>query len=229
MTFRLAARYVLLTYPQCGTLDPFKIVDLLGGLGAECIIGREDHSDGGIHLHAFVDFGRKFQSRNQRIFDVDGRHPNILRGTKTPGKMWDYATKDGDIVAGGLERPSGEGISPSGSAWSEIILAENRDEFFERVAQMDPRALCVNFASLRAYAEWKYRPTRDPYQNPAGLVFDTSEYPELDEWARRALDTTQTGKFFTTRSRYGRLPLPAPCSILPERIARTLAAGQVQG
>ena len=32
------------------------------------------------HLHAFFMFERKFESRNVRIFDVDGKHPNIVRG-----------------------------------------------------------------------------------------------------------------------------------------------------
>ena len=62
MTFRFAAQYGLLTYAQSGELDPFRVVDHLGNLGAECIIGRESHSDGGLHLHAFFMFERKFES-----------------------------------------------------------------------------------------------------------------------------------------------------------------------
>lgn len=77
MPFRFCAKYGLLTYPQCGDLDPWKIVAMLGDLGAECIIGRESHVDGGLHLHAFFLFERKFESRNVRIFDVDGHHPNV--------------------------------------------------------------------------------------------------------------------------------------------------------
>ena len=102
MTFRFAARYGLLTYAQSGELDPFRVVNHLADLGAECIIGREDHADGGVHLHAFFMFERKFESRNVRVFDVDGCHPNIVRGYGTPEKGWDYATKDGDVVGGGL-------------------------------------------------------------------------------------------------------------------------------
>nr|QJB18720.1 MAG: replication-associated protein [Genomoviridae sp.] len=193
MPFRFAGRYALLTYAQCGELDPFAIVNHLGSLGAECVIGRESHADGGIHLHAFTDFGRKYQSRNERVFDVEGRHPNVLRGTRTPEKMWDYATKDGDVVAGGLQRPSGMGVSETGSVWHQIILSETREEFFAACADLDPRSFCVSFGSIRTYADWRYRESRDPYVTPEGISFDTSQFRELDEWVQQSLAGQQSG------------------------------------
>ncbi|AFS65316.1 spliced replication-associated protein [Dragonfly associated gemykibivirus 1] len=188
MPFRFAAKYGLLTYPQCGDLDPWAVNDMLGRLGAECVIGRENHQAGGVHLHAFFMFERKFESRNVRVFDVDGHHPNIVRGYSTPEDGWAYATKDGDVVAGALEcpRPRTE-VSESSSKWARAILAETREEFFAIVAELDPRALCVSFGSLRAYADWKYRPARDPYITPEGISFDTSELPELDLWVQQTL------------------------------------------
>ena len=100
--FRLQARYVLLTYAQCGDLDPWVVHDVITSFPAECLIGRETHADGGTHLHAFVDFGRKVDIRDPRRFDVEGFHPNIQPCGRTPQKMLDYAIKDGDVVAGGL-------------------------------------------------------------------------------------------------------------------------------
>ncbi len=82
MTFILNARYFLITYPQCDGLDEWAVNDHFGSLGAECIVAREDHADGGTHLHVFCDFGRKFRSRRANIFDVDGHHPNIERSKK---------------------------------------------------------------------------------------------------------------------------------------------------
>lgn len=200
MTFRFAARYGLLTYAQCGNLDPFAVVEMLGRHGAECIVAREDHADGGVHLHTFVDFGPgKFQSRDVRIFDVEGCHPNVLRGIRTPEKMYDYAVKDGDVVAGGLERPSGERVSPTGSPWARIILAETREEFFNLIADLDPRSLCVSFGSIRTYADWKYRESRDPYISPRGIHFNTEGFPELQQWAERNLGGFEVGGMYLTR------------------------------
>jgi len=187
MTFRFSARYGLLTYAQCGDLDPISVVNRLGDLGAECIIGREDHEDGGVHLHAFFMFERKFSTRNVRIFDVDGCHPNVVRGYGTPEKGWDYATKYGDVVGGGLERPSGRGVPEASSVWATIILSESREEFFEACERLAPGALLRNFTSLRCYADWRYRPEPEPYIHPPIISFDTERVPELDEWVQQNL------------------------------------------
>lgn len=194
MPFQFKRRFALVTYAQCGDLDPFKVSDLFSDLHGECIIGREDHEDGGVHLHAFVDFGREFSTRDPRKFDVEGHHPNVLPGKKTPEKMYDYATKDGDIVAGGLERPDGSSISSTSDPWSRIIMAENRDEFFTLCRDLAPRALACSFTSLSKYADWKYRVDREPYSTPDGYVFSTDGYPELDEWVQENLGGFEPGR-----------------------------------
>lgn len=187
MPFRFAARYGLLTYAQCGDLDPFRVSDHLGSLGAECIIGREDHEDGGIHLHAFVMWESEYRTRDERQFDVDGRHPNVVRGYGTPEKGYDYATKYGDIVAGGLERPSREGVSKSGEPWATILLSRSREEFFDACARLAPRALLCNFTSLRCYADWKYRVEPEPYSHPDGVQLRTEAFPGLNAWVQQNL------------------------------------------
>lgn len=185
MTFRFDAKYGLLTYAQSGGLSPDHVVEHLGRLGAECIIGREAHADGGTHLHAFFMFERKFSSRNVRVFDVDGCHPNVVRGYGTPELGYDYATKDGDVVAGGLLREDCIAIgSVRGSKhkWHDVIMASTRDEFFELCAELEPRALCCSFNSLKAYADWRYRPSPDPYEHPVGLEFDPERTRDLSQW-----------------------------------------------
>jgi len=181
--FKFEAKYGLLTYAQATQLDPFEIVLRLSGLGAECIIGRESHQDGGTHYHAFFMFERKYASRNSRIFDVNGHHPNIVRGYGTPEKGWDYATKDGDICGGGLERPCGISNSEGETKWAWIIAAETREEFFERIAYRDPRSLCTNFGNLQRYADWKYRPQLIEYEHPGNISFDGGCLEQLTDWA----------------------------------------------
>lgn len=187
MPFLFQAKYGLLTYAQCDGLDPHRVVCHLGDLGAECVIGREAHEDGGVHLHAFFMFERKYRTRDERHFDVDGRHPNIVRGYGTPEKGWDYATKDGDVVGGGLERPGGDGVSAASSVWSQLVLAGDRDSFFEMCADLAPRALLCNFTSLRCYADWRFRECPAPYQHPDGVLFSTGRYPDLDAWIQQNL------------------------------------------
>lgn len=194
MSFNFRRRYGLFTYAQCGDLDPWAVSNHFSDLRAECIIGREDHADGGIHLHAFVDFGKQYRSRSASFADVEGRHPNILPIAQTPEKTWDYATKDGDVVAGGLERPNRGRLSNPSDGWNEIINAESREQFFELLAELEPKALCVSFPSLCKFADWRFRIDRTPYRTPVSYAFDTSGYPELDDWVRENLDGHQPGR-----------------------------------
>nr|QBX89245.1 replication associated protein [Apis mellifera genomovirus 1] len=187
--FRFAARYGLLTYPQCGDLDPWAIVEMLGELGAECIVGRESHQDGGVHLHAFFMFQSKFESRNVRVFDVDGMHPNVVRGYSSPEKGYAYAIKDGDVVAGGLGMESiRRPVSESRTVWDEIVLSGSREEFFEACARLAPRALCCSFTSLTCYADWRYRPEPVPYEHPSNVSLSTANFPELAAWVSHNLE-----------------------------------------
>lgn len=181
MTFRLNAQHVLLTYAQCGDLDPFAIVSHLGSLGAECIIGRERHRVSGVHLHVFCEFERKFRSRRADVFDVGGCHPNIVPSRGTPEKGFDYATKDGDIVAGGLERPSGRGNVTLKESWASAAHCETREEFLRAIEEFDFKSLVIHWPAISKFADWRYKPVQLPYTGPSG-VFDLGMYGDLTEW-----------------------------------------------
>lgn len=167
--FFVNSKYVLLTYAQCGDLDEWSVVDHLSDLNAECIVAREIHpTTGGVHLHVFVDFGRKFRSRRVDIFDVEGRHPNVSPSKGTPEKGYDYAIKDGDVVAGGLGRPSGGRPGTVGALEAVAHLCETSREFLDVYNEVDTRGLIKNYANIRSYARDMYRNQRPEYESPAG-------------------------------------------------------------
>lgn len=195
-----SAKYVLLTYSQIDrdhqdvpeeqrpsrTLHR-PILRLVQSIQAECIIGRENHGDGGKHLHVFIAFKRRFSTRNPRYFDVEGFHPNIKRVGYTPWKSYDYAIKDGDIVGGELKKPEKGECEPGPPArdadWTWITDAETRDEFFIRIRQRRPRELVCNFAAIMRYADWQYREDPAEYSHPENVSFQLDDYPELSDWA----------------------------------------------
>lgn len=183
--FYVNSKYVLLTYAQCGDLDEWNVNDHLSTLGAECIIARELHQQtGGVHLHVFVDFGRKFRSRNVRVFDVDGRHPNVSPSRGTPEKGYDYAIKDGDVVAGGLDRPRPRGGMHVGAGSIRNVkdLCENAGEFLEVFDELDPGTLIKSFGNVRAYADWKFAPEPEVYQPPYGVGWGCGGTDGRAEW-----------------------------------------------
>lgn len=179
------SRYVLLTYAQCGNLDEWHVNDHMATLGAECIVGREIHpTTGGIHLHVFVDFGRKFRSRSPQVFDVDGRHPNVSPSRGTPEKGYDYAIKDGDVIAGGLERPRPRGGMHVGAEniFNIAHLCESPNEFLELCDEVDRGNLADRFPSRRAYADWRFKADAEPYVTPGGATFASGALDGRDDW-----------------------------------------------
>uniref|UniRef100_A0A8E7G1E4 Replication-associated protein n=1 Tax=Ficedula parva Genomoviridae sp. TaxID=2814952 RepID=A0A8E7G1E4_9VIRU len=191
------AQHFLLTYAHTEgrdgkpPLDPFRVVEVIGGHGAECIVARELYPTGdGFHFHVFVSFDRRFRSRKADVFDVDGYHPNVEPSRKNAVGGFDYATKDGEIIAGGLERPSGIGGRRSANrdevVWGQITTAETRDEFWSLCDELDPKSLVCNFPALARFADWKFRPVKVPYTTPDG-VFDLADYECLTEWRDNVL------------------------------------------
>lgn len=187
MPFHCNARYFLITYAQCGDLSEWAVLDRFVELGAECIIGRELHSDLGLHYHVFADFGRKFRSRKTDVFDVDGRHPNIKASRGTPEKGYDYAIKDGDVVAGGLERPNrATGSGKAVDLWSQIAGAESGKEFWELCEELDPKSLCCSFGQLQKFHDWRFAEEPPVYESPPGFGFVAGDVDGRDDWLSAA-------------------------------------------
>ena len=176
-------RYVLITYAQAGDdFDYWAVLDLFTQLRAECIIGRELHSDGGVHFHVFVDFGRLYSSRKTDIFDVGGKHPNIQPIGRTPAKAYDYVCKEGDLVAGGLARPGGDTDIDPDNFWASTGSCQTGDEFLHLCDQLATRDFIRGFSNFRAYAKWKWAEGGLDYIQPTNVEFDTSAADGLDEW-----------------------------------------------
>lgn len=192
--FAFSARYVLLTYAQSGSLSEWTVLDHISSLGAECIIGREDHADGGTHLHVFCDFGSKKQSRRADFFDVDGHHPNIEPSRGSPERGYDYAIKDGNVVAGGLSRPGGGGLPQAENTWSKIVSAESREEFFDLLRSLDPKTLVTKWSELNRYADAAYAKRHEPYVGPTGIEFELGMVPELARWGRELVEDDPVGE-----------------------------------
>lgn len=191
-SIHFCAQHFLLTYAHSEgrdgrqPLDPYRIVEVLGNLGAECIVAREHYPTGdGFHLHVFCSFERRFRSRKVDVFDVDGYHPNVEPSRKNAVGGYDYAIKDGEVVAGGLERPSGvsgrRGATRAEDAWAEITAAESVEEFWRLCEELDPKSMVCNFPALSKFVEWRFRPEPIPYSSPDG-VFDLTDYESLEEW-----------------------------------------------
>lgn len=101
-SFRVNAKWVLLTYPALGRDKPDfdRWKGFLERRGATAgIIGIERHRSGEYHIHTLCEKASKWDTTSPRYFDFEGHHPNIR--TVLQGR-WEgaeeYVIKDGDFL-----------------------------------------------------------------------------------------------------------------------------------
>lgn len=119
-SFKFDSQTAFLTYPQCG-LEHVAIVDHLRTLKdiAWARVCSEQHEDGSPHRHVVVKFVSRLQSRNARVFDVSGFHPNV-QPVRSIAKAIAYVSKDGEFTDYGSV-PAGRDEEPDWVALAQSM------------------------------------------------------------------------------------------------------------
>lgn len=103
---RLAGKAFFLTYPQCSESKEALLAHLktLGSV-LQAVVSRENHQDGGHHLHAYVKYDKKIDTTNMAFFDFKEHHGNY-QTCKNPLACKKYVEKDGDFIQEGIDYKS---------------------------------------------------------------------------------------------------------------------------
>lgn len=122
-SFRMEAKHLFLTYPQCGVRKEIALQMLTDATRvlqteiAEFLIAEEEHQDGTPHLHVYLEMKEKLRTRNPRAFDLEDSEGNAYHGNyqpcRSPSAVMRYCQKDGSWLAS-------EGLKKKLSAKSEI-------------------------------------------------------------------------------------------------------------
>lgn len=80
MTFKFQSKYAGLTYPQCNA-DFDQLFNFLTSMPnvQHVVLGQEHHQDGNTHYHAAIKYKKKPCIRDQRHWDFNNYHPNIIK------------------------------------------------------------------------------------------------------------------------------------------------------
>lgn len=116
MPFKFDSLTAFLTYPQCDA-DAQELIDFFNSIKPVqwCRVALEHHEDGSPHRHAVVKFSTRLQSKNERIFDFNGKHPNIQRVRSITAAL-NYCAKEEHVDHGPVP-------SSSKREWSDIVAA----------------------------------------------------------------------------------------------------------
>jgi len=88
-----------LTYAQADRIASKEALHewLLTYFPQKLITCREQHENGGVHYHAVLQFATRQDFRDERRFDWQGHHPNIVT-VRAPKRAVEYVAKDGDYI-----------------------------------------------------------------------------------------------------------------------------------
>lgn len=178
MPFRLNAKNVFLTFPQCdipanemgehlSTLKPTRYIKVV----------REKHRDGNNHLHVLLQWIDKLNIRDQRFFDHRGHHPNIQAVRSLPDVL-DYIDK---AIP---DQPSPVDVYEFGQLslnrkidkWMQVANATSEQEVLNAALEASPRDFVLQNDKIVEYARKKQR-TVTPYQHDQSIQFNIP--PEL--------------------------------------------------
>lgn len=99
--FKLDTKTIFLTIPRTNISKEIAYDRLLEKYRdrLNCfIISQEFHKDEGTHLHCYINFKDRFQTKAQNIFDFIGdKHPNI-QSARNPNDVIKYVIKDGNYI-----------------------------------------------------------------------------------------------------------------------------------
>ena len=215
MPFRFCSAQVFLTYPQC-TLSKEDVLDHFEGKWGikSYMVSKEEHANGGFHIHAYFRFNRKLDLSSERCFDINEFHPNIVANIRSPKKVLEYVKKDGDYIASDdIDKIIKDGDKEN---WGSIRLkSTNKRDYMEMVAANFPRDHALNYEKLEYYAEKVFGEIRSTYVSPPGYLFPhlittmaewATEYvlgPQLNATRAKTLflvGPTRTGKSAWARS-----------------------------
>lgn len=173
MPFRINAKNFFITYPQSDNLSNEKIKNFFEQLGATSYtISRELHQDGHAHHHAIISFRDAFSSRNERIFDIEGFHPNI-QPARNMRNVRDYVRKAGDYITSG-EDDTGP------RRYADLLNTPSREEYWELARREYPRDVILHYERLEYTAEKLFEQTNPTYTNPYPEYNTTNE--GIQQW-----------------------------------------------
>lgn len=186
--WRLRCSTLLLTYMYGDNNDgppPEEVRQKIVTAGGKCTIGVEiAPTTGRKHLHAFVQMPPKWNTRSSRFFDVYTYHPNITQIKKTPHLAYDYCIKGGNVPVHDLERP----VPISRKRGLDEVFRDSLDQatyegMLKVLEDEAPLRFTTCYNNIRACANDRYnKRLRTEYEHPRDAVFDTSPWPEIDEW-----------------------------------------------
>ncbi|ABD65393.1 replication initiator protein [Rhynchosia golden mosaic Sinaloa virus] len=191
-SFRLQARNIFLTYPQCD-ISKDEALQLLQSLPWSVVkptyirVAREQHSDGFPHLHCLIQLSGESDIKNARFFDIahprrsTNFHPNI-QAAKDTNAVQNYIAKDGDYCESGQYKVSGGSKANKDDVYHNAVNAASVQEALAIIKAGDPKTFIVSYHNIKSNIERLLQKAPEPWAPPFQLSSFTNVPDDIQAW-----------------------------------------------
>lgn len=165
MVFRLQAKHISLTYPRCDC----SLEDLMTYLRNKqtgsrtpirVLVCSEEHEDGGLHRHAYVEYNHRININNPRFFDFGSFHANV-QACQNVHAWINYIKEDGHFEEWNAQPASQETLTMRAANMAA-------DDYFE---------WCLNNRIPYGYAQRAHSAVRSTVNE---ITYDSENNPFLE-------------------------------------------------
>lgn len=177
MPFRFQSKVVFLTYSQCplGHQEILSKLKLLEDYNAYTA-STENHIDGNEHVHVLLQFARKLRHSDERRWDINCYHPNII-SPRAINATREYIKKYGNFVE--------EGWVETAKPYAKILAeSTSKTEFLGEIRKHHTRDYVLQYDRIVSMADAHWSAPPVAYQ-PQFTEFLAC--PELDDWVSSSL------------------------------------------
>ncbi len=185
ISFRLNAKNLYLTYPQCDEDPSVVISQCLGYWGDDLewvVCGQELHMDGNYHLHIAISLKKRVDYRSPDCLDwIVGKHGDY-RVMKNKSKCLKYVTKEGVFEEHGIDVMAYLEAHKTHKSVQSVEVAQGvmNKETLVSLNVRFPGFFLMNLPKIQTYQSW-FEVTQSldsgsltelPLINPLGLTVD---------------------------------------------------------
>jgi len=151
-TFKLDAKNIFITIPQTQITkeDAYnRIIEEYKNKLNSCIVSHEKHQDEGDHLHIYLEFKNRFQTKNKDIFNfIADKHPNI-QSARNRIDVIKYVIKDGDYITYNID------IDNYLNDIQNKSIIKSKGKFYELADRIQEDIKSGNLSLKNLYSEYK--------------------------------------------------------------------------
>jgi len=187
--FEFNAIKAFLTYAQAAAITKQQVYDFFTNFNKDqltckrILVAQETHQDQGIHYHVFLEFSSKLHTRDVRVFDIEGCHPNI-QACRSPKRTIAYCTKEDEAPLSNF--PIGEKQSAVEIARAGIAEGKGVDEVVDDILEVHPD-LIRSVPALNTYVERRAAPkvVYVPEHTLDDFTLAAADFQRLADWRDR--------------------------------------------